>query len=147
MNESQIYEGGCLCGAIRYLAKGAPIGACHCHCDKCRRHSGAVFASAVGFPADDISWTNGQPALYQSSENVGRSFCGRCGSSLAHHWLDIGTVWPFIGTLDHPESVTPEFHMFTEEQIPWVSLDDGLPCHLRFPPQRKGTQGSEPLPT
>ena len=57
MNESQIYEGGCLCGAIRYRANGAPIGACHCHCGKCRRHSRAVFASAVGFPADDISWT------------------------------------------------------------------------------------------
>ncbi len=55
-------------------------------------------------------------------------------------------LWPFIGTLDHPEAITPEFHMFTEEQIPWLKVDDGLPRHSKFPPERKGKDGTEPLP-
>ncbi len=63
-----------------------------------------------------------------------------------HHWLDIGTIWPIIGTLDHPELVTPEFRIFTEEQIPWVKLDDGLPRYAKFPPARKGKAGAEALP-
>lgn len=146
MSESQIYEGGCLCGAIRYRATGKPIGVAHCHCDKCRRHSGAVMASGVGFAAENVTWLYDEPSVYQSSENCGRSFCSRCGSSIAHHWLDIGTIWPFIGTLDQPELVTPEFHIFTKEQIPWVKLDDGLPRYAKFPPARKGKEGDEALP-
>jgi len=146
MSDSDVYEGGCLCGAVRYRATGEPIGVAHCHCDRCRRHSGAVFASGVGFSADAISWRNEQPSLYQSSDSAARSFCSRCGSSIAHHWVDIGTVWLFVGTLDSPELVTPEFHMFTEEQIPWVKLDDGLPCYAKFAPTRRGKEGDEPLP-
>jgi hypothetical protein len=61
-------------------------------------------------------------------------------------WVDIGTLWPYIGTLDDPASVTPEFHIFTEEQIPWVKLDDGLPCYPQFPPTRKGKTGDEAFP-
>lgn len=141
MGAENIYEGGCLCGKIRYRASGVPIGTAHCHCDKCRRHSGAVFASGVGFSADDIEWLTDEPALYQSSENCARSFCPTCGSSIAHHWLDIHTTWPFIGTLDHPESVTPEFHIFVEEQIPWLHINDGLPRYSKFPPTRRGEQG------
>ena len=138
MSPDQVYEGGCLCGGIRYRATGAPIGTCHCHCEQCRRHSGAIMASTVGFAAENIAWLNEEPTLYQSSSACARSFCPKCGSSIAHHWVDIGTTWPFIGTLDFPESVTPEFHMFTEERIPWVKFDDGLPSYVRFPPTRRG---------
>ena len=140
------WTGGCLCGSVRYRATGKPIGACHCHCERCRRHTGAVFASAVGFSVDDITWTKGRPSSYQSSESAARLFCSSCGSSIAHHWVDIGTLWPYIGTLDDAGSVAPEFHIFTEERIPWVKLDDGLPCYAGFPPTRKGKEGAEALP-
>ena len=139
--------GGCLCGAIRFETTATPVGACHCHCDRCRRHTGSLFASAVGFSAEEISWTNEQPSMYRSSENCGRLFCSKCGSTLAQQWLDIGMLWPFIGTLDNPELVIPEFHMFTEEQIPWLKLDDGLPRHSKFPPTRKGKEQAESFPT
>ena len=145
--ETVLTTGGCLCGAVRYETTATPVGACHCHCEQCRRHTGAVFASAVGFSAEEISWTNEQPSMYRSSENCGRLFCSRCGSALAQQWLDIGMLWPLIGTLDHPELVFPEFHMFTEEQIPWLKLDDGLPRHSKFPPSRKGKEGAESFPT
>ena len=84
--------GGCLCGAVRYETTAEPIGACHCHCDRCRRHTGSLFASAVGFSTEDITWTNEQPAMFQSSDNCGRLFCARCGSTLGQQWLDILTT-------------------------------------------------------
>ena len=55
-------------------------------------------------------------------------------------------IWPCIGTLGDPELVTAEFRIFTEEQIPWVKLDDGLPRYAKFPPARKGKAGAEALP-
>ena len=143
MNTEDKLTGGCLCGAVRYEARGEPLGACHCHCEKCRRSSGSAFVTAVGFPTEAVTWIKEEPVAYRSSENASRLFCPHCGSSMAHQWLDIGTMWPFIGTLDDPESVTPEFHIFTKEQLSWVKLDDGLPCHLTFAPTRKGKQGDE----
>ncbi len=140
------WTGGCLCGSVRYRAAGEPIGACHCHCVRCRRHSGAVFASAIGFSEEVVVWTKAKPSAYKSSESAARLFCAECGSSIGHHWVDIGTLWPYVGTLDNPASVTPEFHIFTEEKIPWVKLDDGLPCYARFPPTRKGKEGDEAFP-
>ena len=47
MNDDKLpYEGGCLCGAVRYRAVSPPIRAVICHCPMCRRHSGAPRTQA-----------------------------------------------------------------------------------------------------
>ena len=43
MIDTATFEGGCLCGAVRYRAIAAPIRAVICHCSMCRKHSGAPF--------------------------------------------------------------------------------------------------------
>ncbi len=146
MNNSSVFEGGCLCGAIRYRATGNPLGAGHCHCEQCRRHSGAVMATGVGFPAENIAWLTTEPTLYFESPAVARSFCPKCGSAVSFHWVDIGTIWMFIGSLDDPNSVRPDFHMFFEETISWMQIDDNLPRHEKFPETRLGVDGDESFP-
>lgn len=127
-------QGGCLCGAVRYQATGKLLQVAHCHCEACRRSTGAAFATGVCFPVEAVIWTHQEPISFQSSENFARLFCPHCGSSVAQHNQSTGTMWPLVGTLDHPESVAPESHMFTKDQIPWVKLDDELPRHSTVPP-------------
>ena len=69
--------GGCMCGAIRYEAVGEPIIVAHCHCDSCRRHTGAPLVTLVSFEADQVRFTEGNRKIYASSSGVGRepSFC------------------------------------------------------------------------
>ena len=55
-------------------------------------------------------------------------------------------MWQLAGTLDNPESVTPESHMFTKDQLSWAKFDDGLPCHSTFAPMRKGKEADESFP-
>jgi hypothetical protein len=143
MSQDQAYEGGCLCGAVRYKATGEPLQVAHCHCERCRRSTGAAFATGVCFPVKAVTWKQGEPVSYQSSESFARLFCSQCGSSVAQHNLATDTMWPLAGTLDRPDSVTPEFHMFIEEQLSWVKLDDGLPCHSTFSPKRSGKEENE----
>ncbi len=143
MDETPIYEGGCLCGALRYRATNDPIGVVHCHCRNCQRHTGAAFVTSVGFSGDAFSWTKGQPTLYNSSKNGQRGFCSHCGSTVSFHWSDIGTDWVHAGTLDHPERVTPELHFMTATQVPWIKLDDSLPRYPRYIPERKGSTGDD----
>lgn len=134
MSDQQKITGGCLCGAIQYEARGVPLLVGHCHCENCRRSSGAAFATNIALPVEEVTWIKEEPNSYKSSEYLARLFCRHCGSSVAQDELDAKRMWFSVGTLDRPESVTPEFHIFTEEQIPWVKLDDGLPCHAKFPP-------------
>ena len=144
MSRDQFYEGGCLCGAIRYKATGKPLQVAHCHCESCRRSTGAAFVTGVCFPVKAVTWTQAKPTSYRSSEHFARLFCSHCGSSVAQHNLSTGTMWPLAGTLDDPESVAPESHVFTKDQILWVKLDDDLPRHSTFPPREGTKRGDQP---
>ena len=98
---------------------------------------GAVFATGVAFSAGNITWLHDEPSIYMGSDICGYSFCPKCGSSIAYHWIADDDIWLTIGTLDHPEAVTPQGHQFIEEKIPWVRLDDGLPRYNKFSPGGK----------
>lgn len=78
------YEGGCLCGHIRFAAEGPPHNPHTCSCKMCQRHSGALTLHWVEFPADKLHWTGpgGRPSTWRSSDCSSRSFCPRCGSTL-----------------------------------------------------------------
>ncbi|QEX21663.1 aldehyde-activating protein [Hypericibacter adhaerens] len=134
MSRESYLEGGCLCGAVRYRVEGAPNWSAHCHCNDCRRASGAPFVTYAGFPPARFRWIKGQPVRFNSSPGVFRSFCGRCGSPLTYE----GERWPdeihiHLGTLDHPEAIQPQGHVYTAHKLPWLKLADGLP-EVPIPP-------------
>ena len=132
MTKESVLEGGCLCGSVRWRATGAPLYAYHCHCRMCQRESGAAFMTGVTFPTAAVQWTVGSPRLYQSSENAKRGFCAQCGSWVSWHWLE-EKISLTAGSFDHPEQIDPKWHVFTESQVPWLRLNDGLPQCMRFP--------------
>jgi hypothetical protein len=115
--------GRCLCGNVRYRAIGAPLWAAHCHCESCRRATGAPLTTYAGFAADKFAWTAGEAVAFASSPGVLRTFCGRCGTSLTYQ----GERWPgemhvLVATLDRPDAVTPKREAFAEERLPWLRL-------------------------
>jgi hypothetical protein len=129
---TETLEGGCLCGAVRYRAWGKAYGITHCHCQTCRRASGAPFVTWTGFDTDKFTFTGSQPAAYASSNNVIRTFCNRCGTSLTYQRLDLpGSVDVTVGSMDAPESLKPEDHTWTESRLPWIVLRDQLPVYAR----------------
>jgi hypothetical protein len=133
MGDPRVYEGGCLCGEIRWQASGKALSAMHCHCRQCNKFTGSAFATGVGFRTDAVTWKNEEPSFYQSSQDAKRGFCPRCGSSVSWHYLD-EEIWISVGSFDHPEEIQPEAHMMSEKQLPWLKIDDGLPRYPRFPP-------------
>jgi len=127
------WTGGCLCGAIRYRANASPFWVGHCHCKKCQRSTGSPTCTWVAFAPNQLEWTRGDPSYFQSSKKVQRSFCSSCGSPLGFHHAEHDGVT--AGTLDKPETLKAEVHMFAEHEYPWAKIDDGLPRHEGFLPE------------
>jgi hypothetical protein len=127
-----VRTGGCLCGAVRFEVAGEPSRVAICHCRMCQRWSAGPFASAAEFSADQVDWEK-LPTLFRSSDSVSRSFCSKCGSALGFQ-SSKGTVWITLGTLDDAGQMRPQFHLFTDEELPWAHLDDGLPHYRQSEP-------------
>ena len=85
--------GGCMCGAVRYEASGDPVSVIFCHCESCRRHTGAPVVALAGFKLEQVRFTLGERATYESTPGVQRGFCGRCGTPLT--WEGDGTRLTF----------------------------------------------------
>jgi hypothetical protein len=114
-------QGGCLCGAVRYRATGAPLQQCMCHCEDCRRACGAQSVAWITVPLDGFTWTQGEAAQFHSSPGVTRTFCGRCGTSLTYqHERRAQEVDITTGSLDDPEAFPPTRAVFAEQKLSWA---------------------------
>ena len=131
---SKEFDGGCLCGAVRYRLHGTPDWSAHCHCRSCQRATGAAFATWVGAKRARFEIVKGQLAVCNSSPGVERSFCGRCGTSLTYVAEDRwpGEIGVLAATLDDPSLAAPSAHVYVEHQLSWVKLADGLPTREQF---------------
>jgi hypothetical protein len=122
---SERIEGGCLCGAVRFEATGAPIDVAWCHCESCRKHSGAPVSVFVAIPHDAYKVTKGEITKFNSSPGRWRGFCARCGSTLTCEGEPSSAETHFhIGSIDHAAQFQPTRHIFPEERLPWLHLSD-----------------------
>jgi hypothetical protein len=83
----EIYEGGCLCGAVRYRVVGTPIEALICHCTFCQRRTGSAFGISTYCNEKDVEITRGVLKTYEycsdeSQRWLKMEFCPICGTSV-----------------------------------------------------------------
>jgi hypothetical protein len=129
------YEGGCLCGQIRFRIAAQPGATGYCHCRMCQKNSGAPAIAWVIFPAESFRWIAGTPATYRSSARAKRSFCANCGSYMLFTTEECPTeVSVNTASLDDPDLFPPRMHIFTERRISWFSTHDELPHYEGYGP-------------
>ena len=129
------YQGGCLCGQLRFGAAEAAVDAGYCHCRICQRSTGAPVLAWVAFPKGAFRYAQGEPAVYRSSPQAQREFCPRCGTQIAFRDDTSPHVDVNIASLDAPEAVEPRWHIFTASRIPWFDCADDLPRYEDDGPQ------------
>jgi hypothetical protein len=119
------FEGGCLCGAVRFIATGQPKGVAWCHCQSCRKHSGAPVSVFVAFDRTAYTVTEGEITKFNSSPGRWRGFCARCGSTLTCEGEPSSTETHFhVGAFDQAARLQPTRHIFPEERLPWLHVGD-----------------------
>ena len=129
MNKQQ-FEGGCLCGALRFSVQGETSWSAHCHCRMCQKAHGTGYVTWVGVANDKFRLTEGENELawFDSSEAAQRGFCRRCGSSLFFR----STRWPgethiTLANFDGPIDRQPQANVFYDSHVEWMPVDKDLP--------------------
>lgn len=122
------HRGHCRCGGVVMSAKADPVFSVYCHCDDCRRATGAPVLAAVAFMKADTDWLSAETLKRHTNGTAHRLFCSECGSPVAqeHDSKDDRTYFN-TGFMDHPENYPPTAHTFEGEQLHWLELDDDLP--------------------
>ena len=116
-----VHQGGCQCGAARFETSGAPRFVGICHCQSCRKATGAAFSTWVGFNENNVRWLTNAPTFYASSPDVKRGFCATCGTPLTYSgekWT--GETHFLIGIFDDPSAFTPSGAVFIEDALAWA---------------------------
>ena len=124
------YAGGCLCGAVRYRLNARPLGLNACHCDACKKLSGATnllmfLTKRVAFEQEG----SGAVERYRFRADSGREIdivrCERCGVRLWHEALSAPEfIFVAAGTLDDSRWVVPTSHIWVNKAAPGTIFED-----------------------
>jgi hypothetical protein len=139
---SASFEGGCLCGAVRYTCGAEPVVAGHCHCVDCRRSSGTGHCSHLGVPREAVT-ISGEVSLYERPADTGnmvsRAFCPSCGAPI----YSTNSKMPemlFVraSSLDDPEVFKPQMIVYASRAPSWDTMDSELPAFDEMAPMPGG---------
>jgi hypothetical protein len=127
-------KGQCHCGAVKYEIPSETIYQALCHCQDCRRQTGAPVVGWALVPRDQLT-VQGETKEYASSEQARRHFCPNCGTSLFYTNATIfpGAIDVQIATLDDPDALPPQIQVQVAERIGWMNQMQNLPEFERYP--------------
>ena len=128
MSDSTIYQGGCLCGAIRYeLDRSAVLSSQTCYCRDCQRSTGSGSTTFCAAPLSAFNITSGELATHSvtgdSGGSVRRSFCPKCGSPIVSKAsVADGLLFVKAGSLDDASWVAPNKVYYESSAQPWAPV-------------------------
>ncbi|WP_417494237.1 GFA family protein [Maricaulis sp.] len=124
------HEGGCSCGHVRYRILAEPLIVHCCHCRWCQRQTGAAFAVNALFEAEHVELVAGDvleivmPSPSGRGQKIAR--CPKCQVAVWSNYymggIKDGIRFLRVGTLDEPDRLPPDVHIFTTSKQPWLTL-------------------------
>ena len=131
------FDGRCTCGAVRFRMLSTPLFVHCCHCRWCQRETGTAFALNALIEADRVQLLAGEPECVDTPSQSGKGQkiwrCPQCRIALWSNYAGAGDKLRFVrvGTLEQPDRLPPDIHIFTASRQPWVVLPPGAPAALR----------------
>lgn len=131
---AETFDGGCTCRFVRYRMSSKPLFVHCCHCRWCQRETGTAFALNALIEADRVQQLHGELELVETPSRSGRGQkiwrCPKCRVALWSNYAQAGEAVRFVrvGTLDEPDRLPPDIHIFTASKQPWVVLPPGVPA-------------------
>jgi len=134
------FDGGCLCGSVRYRSTSAPLATVQCYCSDCRRIGGTGHATHTVIPETAFNLT-GKVREYvkkaDSGNQINRRFCPICGSAIFHTREGLeGMVVVRTSSLDDPEQAPPDRAIYIDSALSWDYVDPHLPASAKMTVKR-----------
>jgi hypothetical protein len=132
--ETTPFDGGCDCRFVRYRMTTRPMIVHCCHCRWCQRETGASFALNAMIEADRVQLLQGELEVVDTPSNSGKgqkiSRCPKCRIAVWSNYAGAGDAVRFVrvGTLDEPDRLPPDIHIFTASKQPWVLIPPSMPA-------------------
>ena len=131
-------EAGGTCRTIRYRMHGKPLFVHCCHCRWCQRETGSAFVLNAMIEAERVALLQGEvevidtPSLSGKGQKISR--CPVCHVAVWSSYTGGGDAVRFVrvGTLDAPDRLPPDIHIFTASKQPWVILPPDTPAVPEF---------------
>jgi hypothetical protein len=135
-SESTSYDGGCLCGFVRYRMTTTPLFVHCCHCRWCQRQTGSSFALNALIEPDRVQVLEGEVELIDTPSETGKgqqvARCPKCHIALWSKHAESPVRFVHVGTLDAPDRLPPDIHVHTASKQPWVIVSAGTPAFAAF---------------
>ena len=137
-SNTETHEGGCTCQQVRYRMTSKPLFVHCCHCRWCQRETGSAFVLNAMIEADRVELLSGEPemVLTPSASGKGQKIwrCPTCRIAVWSNYPGAGDTVRFVrvGTLDEPDAMPPDIHIFTMSKQPWVVLPKDKPAAHEF---------------
>jgi len=132
------FDGGCTCRAVRYRMTTPPMFVHCCHCRWCQRETGSSYALNAMIEADRVQLLAGEVDVVDTPSNSGKgqkiARCTVCRVAVWSNYAGAGGAVRFVrvGTLDLPDRLPPDIHIFTASKQPWVVIPPGMPAVAEF---------------
>ena len=123
-------RGSCLCGVVRFEVEKPFLRANHCHCSRCRKHSGTTGCLQTRVWKQQFELLSGADRIevYGRGGGAVKAFCRTCGSSLfGGDWPDGKQVSIRLGAFDDDPGIAPQFHTHVDDRAAWDEIVDDLP--------------------
>jgi hypothetical protein len=130
-SQATTLQGGCACRHVRFRLEAMPIVVHCCHCRWCQRETGSAFALNAVLEADRVVLLADEPEVVLTPSESGRgqriARCPDCRVAVWSNYPQAGEAFRFVrvGTLDDPDRLPPDIHIYTASKQPWVVLPAG----------------------
>ena len=133
---TEVHEGGCLCGSVRFRAHGHALRTLVCHCRFCQRMTGSTSYAESMFLINAVEFMGPLSIYDHCSETSGKAvhlhFCPRCGTTVTltfDRWPEYRAI--SRGAFDDPDWVEISSHIWTDSAQSGVILPANLDCFRR----------------
>jgi len=138
IERGKTYQGGCLCGRVRYEIRGPSLFEQQCCCRDCQKATATGHTTIVGLHCSQLT-IRGELTTYtnagESGGEVTRHFCPVCAGRIYTSGTLPGEVWMVqAGSLDDPNVVEPQAVIYTKQAVKWDRFDPALPQYGDYAP-------------
>jgi hypothetical protein len=134
---SFVLDGGCLCGAVKFCVKQAPLRTLVCHCTFCQRMTGSSFYANSVFPVEAVEFNDGEIRKYEHTSDVSGKkvyveFCPTCGTTVGltfERWPNLRAL--SRGCYDNPDAVEVAANIWTRSAQSGVALPAEIECFAK----------------